>query len=108
VDKCWGIRTIAYKDRAPHIKQTFLIVLAELFTRHGVFWNDKRFSVDRATRQKLEKFPLNDPSVRDTIVSSGAGSKRMLYQLLLEHVNSGRRTNRLIADSEQPSEMSAT
>lgn len=102
IDTVWGIRQIAFKDRATYVKQSFLVVLAELFTRHPVFWEDKRLVVDRATCQKLEKFPINDPSVKDTVASSGAGSRRMLYQLLLDHVNRGRRTNRLIADILQP------
>lgn len=102
IDEVWGIRRIAYKDQATHIKQGFLLVLAELLTRHSVFWEDRQLKIDRATVQKLGKFPIADPSVVNLVGSTGSGSRRMLYQMLLDHVNSGRRQNRLIEDVNQP------
>lgn len=104
IDDVWGIRRIAYRDQATHVKQGFLLVLAEILTRHAVFWEDRQLKIDRLTTQKLGKFPIADPSVINLVSSTGAGSRRMLYQMLLDHINSGRRQNRLIEDINQPDE----
>jgi len=91
IDKCWGVRSIVYANQAPQIKQSFLFIMAELFTQFDQFWDDdSRLKIDAATRKRLSTFPLNDPAVTNMISSSGSGSQRTLFQLLLEHLNKGR------------------
>ena len=96
VDECWNIRHIVYRDQQPQIKSTFLEVLADFFTDHDEFWIDNRLTVNARCRKKLQKFALTDPEVSRLCGSAGA-ARNILYQLLLEHFNSGKRTGRLVS-----------
>jgi len=96
IDECWGIRNIEYRHSAPQIKSTFMGELARLFSLHTDFWDDagKVLFVSADMRRKLAKFPVQDPHVKH--LASSAGSARLLlYDMLVSHVNSGRRTGRL-------------
>lgn len=97
IDECYGLRTISARKPAPQIKSTFMRVLARLFCRHENFWSDsgKILTVDSAWRHCLEKFPLQDPTIAH-LASSGGPAHRVLYGLLRDHANSGKRTNMLV------------
>lgn len=99
VDQCWGIRTITFRAGAAYMHTTFLYTLARLFSRHPSFWRENRLFVERDVIRKITLFPVTDPQV---VNLSGAGGQagKILYQLLLDHVNSGRRTKRLISRHE--------
>jgi hypothetical protein len=101
VDEAWGVSNIEYRSSAPHMKGQFLNVLARLFSRHPVFWanDDKILKLDASTRSKLQSFQIRDPQVVQLAGSSGA-SKEILYQVLLNHINSGRREHRLVERAE--------
>lgn len=98
VDECWGIRSVEYKTGAPQIKTTFMGELARFFSAHQDFWNaaGKALQVNASFRRKLAAFPIRDPQVA-ALAGAGSGgvSARMLNQLIVTHMNSGKRTNRL-------------
>lgn len=96
VDECWGLRTIEHRQAAPQLKAMFLEQLARMFSSHTSFWDDadKMLMVNSNFRRKLAKFPLQDPHIKN-LAGSGGAAKHILYDLLVQHVNSGRRTGRL-------------
>jgi hypothetical protein len=96
VEECWGIQKIEYRHNAPQIKAQFMLQLARMFSLHIDFWDpsDRVFFVSANLRRKLATFPLDDPHVKNLAGSGGAGAL-ILYDLMLNHVNSGKRTGRL-------------
>lgn len=94
LDECFGVRRIVFHHGAVFIRRSFLVCLADLFTRHINFWRGQRLFVERDLRFKIQKFPINDPEVM-RLAASGGKAKDILYQLLVDHVNSGKRTRRL-------------
>ncbi len=95
IDEAFGIRRIAYKEGATHMRGTFLHALARVLGSHTNFWDGKKLGVDTATMRKIAQFPLSDPSVA-SMASSGGRAGQLLIQLLVEHINRGKRTNRLV------------
>lgn len=94
VDFCWGVRNVVYHG-AVHLRLTYLRSLANLFsTHHRYFFRENRFVVDSDTKRKLKQFPVGDPQVGHLASSGGAGGA-ILYNLMVAHVNRGRRTRRL-------------
>ncbi len=96
VDRCWPLKEIEYRKKAPQIKTTFLYELARMLSRHSVFWehNDNTLVVSSDDQKKLAKFPINDPQVLQ-LAGAGGTARQILYRLLVDHMNSGRRTQRL-------------
>jgi hypothetical protein len=45
-------------------------------------------------RRKIKQFPLNDPQVSQ-LAGAGGQANIILYQMLLKHINSGKRIKRL-------------
>lgn len=105
LEECFGIRRIIYSHSATVIRRTFLVVVADLFTHHSIFWQGYRLVVDKRMKEKIAKFPINDPEVV-RLASSGGKAKDILYQLFLEHVNSGKRKFRLTEADSRPKETS--
>jgi len=95
VDESWGIKSVTFKEGAAHLRQTFLICLALLFSRHETFWKGNRLFIDKDLKRKIASFPINDPQIRN-LASSGGHAGKILLQYMLEHVNSGKRTRRLV------------
>lgn len=96
VDQCWGIRLVTYRDGAAYLRGTFLMTLARVFSDHENFWkgDGKRLFLDADTRRKLQSFKVHDPHVKALAASSGK-SRDILYNLIIEHLDSGKRQNRL-------------
>lgn len=97
IDECWGIRRVQYKEGAIYMRGAFLQVLARLLSDHTDFWresDEKRLMVEAPLRRKLALFPIHDPQVVN-LASSGGKSRELLYLLMRDHVNSGKRTRRL-------------
>lgn len=94
IDQCWGVRNIAFAGGAVHMRNTFLFALADLFSRHGTFWRDNRLFVESSLIHKIKIFPISDPSVV-TLASAGGKGKDVLYNLFVDHINSGKRTRRI-------------
>lgn len=97
LDECWGIKRIQYREGSPQVKGTFLAILALLVSDHHDFWrqsDEKKLVIEASLRRKIALFPVNDPQVTN-LASSGGKSREMLYMLLRDHVNSGKRSKRL-------------
>lgn len=99
INECWPFSIVQYRAAATQAKSSFLYELARMFTRHPAFWdgpNENALFVSADDRRKLSKFPINDKQVVQLAGSPGA-ARKILYQLLVDHMNSGRRTQRLVA-----------
>jgi hypothetical protein len=95
LDATWGVRGILYKDRATHLKGAFLSALAEVISEYPTFWAGNTLRIDRDTQKKIGQFALGDPSVRAMACSTA--SIGLLSRLIVDHINSGKRTRRLVA-----------
>lgn len=94
VEAAWGVRLVTYSTLAVHLKGTFLWALSEVFARHQNFWDGDVFHVDKNFVQKLKLFSVQDPSVKNLASASGK-AREMMLMLMVEHINSGKRINRL-------------
>ncbi len=97
VDECWGIKRVQYREGAIYMRSTFLNVLAKLLADHHDFWRapeEKRLFIEANLKRKIAQFAINDPAVVQ-LASSAGKSREMLYMLLRDHINSGKRTKRL-------------
>ena len=103
IDRTFGISKIAYADLINHIKFGFLRVLAQVFADHANFWEGTKLTVSRRDEDKLRQFAIGDPAVSG-LISAGGGVNPVLYQILVAHLNSGRRTNRLVKWNGQPAD----
>jgi hypothetical protein len=94
VDDMWNIREVVYRERAPYLRAGFLTVLARVLNDHEDFWEDSRLIIPAPLRRKLATFPLNDPQVAQLCGSIGS-ARKILYFMIVDHINSGKRTRRL-------------
>lgn len=97
IDECWGIRKVARHGSVSYLKGNFLDVLAKILSDHYDFWQDeceKKLFINVDLRRKLAKFNVDESEV---VRLSGAGGKarEILYFLIRDHINSGKRTKRL-------------
>jgi len=95
VDQAWGLRTIVFSDSSPQIRANFLRTLAKMFSDHPIFWQGTSLTVSRDMVAKLKQFSLHDPGVAN-LCSSTSTAAALLYQMIVNHINSGRRTRRLV------------
>jgi hypothetical protein len=94
LDSAWGVRGILYKDRATHLKSGFLFALAGVISEYPAFWSGKSLRIEREMQKKIGQFGLNDPNVR--AMACNGSSNGLLGRLIVDHINSGRRTRRLV------------
>jgi hypothetical protein len=96
VDACWGIKRVTHRFGASYVKASFLRELARVFSDHTNFWDNGQLIVDVSTINKLRSFPIDDPEVMRLSSASSGPSGDMLNMLMVNHINSGRRTRRLV------------
>lgn len=102
IDECFSIKQVVYGDRSLHLKNNFLVALADVLARHKDFWRGNRLFIDIDLRRKIGKFPITDPSISH-LAGAGSSARPVLVQVLIEHVNSGKRTRRLtLVDGVEP------
>jgi hypothetical protein len=97
LDECFTVRHITYGHAAVQVKDTFVTTLAELVGRIGKFWAGHRLLVQKPIRDKLAKFKIDDPEVV-RLGGAGGAARRILMELIFEHLNSGKRSQRLSLD----------
>ena len=98
VDGCFGIRSVQIAQLAVHMRVMFQSTLAMVLSDHADFWKGEDKStlfVEAELRRKLATFPLHDQGVIQICTAGGTPSRSLLYGLLVEHLNSGKRTKRL-------------
>ncbi len=95
VDQCWGVQRVAYREGASYMRVNFLVQLARVLSDHPIFWEKDRLCVNRVEMKKLSSFPVSDPEVV-RLASSGGMAAETLYVHFVRHINSGKRTRRLV------------
>ena len=98
IDDLWGISNHKLRYGIPYLNTTFLQTLTDVLSDHVDFWvhpTDTRLAVPYDLKAKLKKFPVYDPEVVRLSGSAGQAGQT-LYFLFLQHINSGKRTKRLI------------
>ena len=96
IDECFNIRFVTFKDGAVYLRAGFLTTMARVFSDHNDFWKDSKFFVPKPLIRKIALFPINDPEVI-RLCGAGGAARELLYQLMINHINSGKRTGRLTA-----------
>jgi hypothetical protein len=95
IDETWSIRRTTFKSGAIFLHSNFMRALAYVFVQHQEFWDDRCLVVPKTMIKKLGAFPIRDPNVIQLAGSAGL-AWQMLAQLMIDHLNSGRRIeNRL-------------
>jgi hypothetical protein len=94
IDAAWGIRIVTFKEGAAYLHKTFLFTLALVLSHHQDFWRGTRLFIDRKLARKIAQFPVADPQVKNLSSATGQAGK-ILYELLINHINSGKRSHRL-------------
>lgn len=95
MDEIWGIKGLKYVEITTHLRANFLAVMARMFATHENFWDGKRLVVDAKQRQRLKSFSLEEPNVQ-RLASAGSQAADLLHRLLVDHMNKGATTNRLV------------
>lgn len=94
IEDTWHPNQVVYRQMSSFLRSTFLNTYATILTRHEDFWNDSELMIPTEVRKKMASFPLNDPAVQQ-LCSGGGTAMKILYPLIVDHINSGRRTHRL-------------
>jgi hypothetical protein len=96
VNECWPFAAIEYTRTAVQVKGSFLFELARMLSSHPVFWmdDDRTLFVSADDKRKLARFAIADPQVAN-LAGAGGSARKLLYRLMVDHMNSGRRTQRL-------------
>lgn len=98
IDDVWGIRGNSIRAELPHVRSGFLDVFSDILADHVDFWgqpDEVRFGTPYELKNKLAKFPIFDPEIV-RLASSAGKAREALYFILLTHINSGKRTKRLV------------
>jgi hypothetical protein len=95
IEGTFGLTAIAFRDLSPQIKGGFLRALAKTFADHQNFWEDNRLKIDRIDLDKLRQFPLRDPGIL-SLVNGNSQVNAILYNRVVQHLNSGRKKNRML------------
>lgn len=96
MDECWQVRNVTFKEGAVFLRTSFLFCLTSIISEYDNFWRDSKLFIERDLRKKIALFPINDPEVvRLAATGQHGAAGDLLYQLMLRHINSGKRTKRL-------------
>lgn len=97
LDECWGLRTVHYTTGARHLRSSFMFALAKMLSNHTDFWSADglKLVVSADLRKKIKTFPINKEKVLGDLAGASGKASDHLQQLLVEHVNFGKRSRRL-------------
>jgi len=99
IEECWGIRSILHKESAAYLRGPFLDMLAQMLSDHTDFWRtdaqERKLVIEPSLRRKIAQFPIRTDRTIISLASASGKSREHLYQLLRDHINSGKRTKRL-------------
>jgi hypothetical protein len=96
IEACWGISTVTY-TKSNHLKNNFLFAFARVLSNHPIFWRDSRLFIERTLAQKIKLFKVNDPAMNEIVGGGSSVGQAVMYRLIVDHINSGKRTKRLVA-----------
>lgn len=95
LDQAFGVKLIAFRDLSPWVKIGFLRTMATVLAEHKTFWEGTRLDVPRGFTDKLKKFPIAAPEIA-ALIQSSSGVNPILYSRLVAHLDSGKRTGRMV------------
>ena len=99
IDEVWGIKELTVRHgNIPYLFAGFLSVLVDFLSDHVEFWQqpqDTKLVFPYDLKQKFKKFPVYDPEIVRLSGVTGKG-KEALYFILMTHINSGKKTRRLV------------
>jgi hypothetical protein len=96
LDQCFGVRRVTFVQGATFLKANFLTQLARVLSDHTNFWQGDRLVVEASLVKKIAAFPVDDPEIMRLAAGSGTTGD-ILYWQLVKHINSGKRTRRLVS-----------
>jgi len=96
MEEWWGVKTLVYRQSATHMKGAFMLTLARVLSDHNNFWKGPRLSVPNVLKKKIGTLPLHDTQVLAIASSQGRAAKMLLYPLIVNHLNAGRGTHKLL------------
>jgi len=100
LEEMWGIRPLPRKGAA-WLRHGFLVAFTSLISEHRNFWQGKNLHFPYDIREKLKKFPMDDPEIQRLASGSGAAVQTLEFQII-QHINSGRTVHRLEKHSAYP------
>jgi hypothetical protein len=100
LDQVWGVRTLSRKGAA-WLKTGFLQAFCSVLSEHRNFWESKTLQIPYDIREKLKKFPIDDPEIVRLAAATGASIQTLEFQLI-NHINSGRTLHRLEKHNPYP------
>lgn len=93
IDEHWGLQNLDKDVSRPHLRNTFLLPLATVFSDHHDFWKEgeKLLAIPNNLRKKLGTFPLAkaENMIRQS-AGRGASSRDWMVELLTRHLNRGK------------------
>lgn len=96
IEEAHGIQSIVYADKAPQVYNGYLTSLARVLAGHKNFWSGKDLIVSKDDRKRLSTFPLHDPTIANLAAGGGQAAINLSW-LIVEHMNKGRTSNKLVA-----------
>lgn len=85
IDSCWSVRQLVGDgDPRPHLRVSFLITLAKLFSAYSDFWDGRErneFYFPTKFHKRLRTFRLSE------YIQPGRVSREMLYEFLRKRLN---------------------
>jgi hypothetical protein len=90
----YSILDVSYRQHAVALKGNFMMALAGIFSDYEEFWVNDRLTISADLKRKLGTFAITDPYVKE-LASSGGRTTVMLENLIIIHINSGKRTRHL-------------
>lgn len=90
----YNILDVSYRQHAVALKGNFMMALAGIFSDYEEFWVDDRLTINADLKRKLGTFAITDPYVKE-LASSGGRTTVMLENLIITHINAGKRTRHL-------------
>lgn len=94
MDEVFHLGKIEFREKAASIKGNFLMVLSQMLAQHQNFWHGNKLLVGADYKRKLAMFPLDEPEIA-RLSASGTMAQPILFKMLCDHMNRGRRLNRL-------------
>lgn len=93
MEECWGLSNVEFRG-ATFLKGSFLMTLAAVLSDHEDFWTGDRLTIPGSLGLKIGRFSIKDPQIMQ-LAGSGGMARKYLYKLLVDHINSGKRTKQL-------------
>jgi hypothetical protein len=94
IEHCWEIKSLT-KRGATWMKSNFLYALCDVFSDHLDFWGGEtaaKFAVPVELRNRLERFPVTDPEIRN-LAASGGQARTVLAYNMINFLDKGRRSS---------------